>query len=73
MSAMATRRRFVHDEPPLDFRDIARSQWDTYVESRVDHQHVPRVTSTRRRAKRREAPSQRQEDALLLFLRHHGY
>ena len=66
-------RRVVHDEPPLTFDDVARIQWETYVESRTNHLHQPRVTPTRRRTKRSEAPIQRHEDGLLLYLRTHGH
>jgi len=54
MPGMTTRRtrRVVHDDPPLDFCDVARIQWEAYVESRVDHQYAPRVTPTRKRVRR---------------------
>ncbi len=60
-------------EPPLSVDDVARSQWENYVESRVNHLHEPRVTPTRRRVRRGEAPMQRHEDALLLYLRTYGH
>ena len=52
---------------------VARNQWEHYVESRTNHQYEPPAKPVRKRVKRGELPMQRQEDALLLYLRTHGH
>lgn len=54
--------------------DVARLQWESYVESRVNHLYDEKVTKPiRKRVRPDERPIQAQEDALLLYARTRGF
>ena len=62
----------MSESPRLD--DVARLQWENYIESRVNHLHDAKVTTpSHKRARRGEEQIQRHEDGLLLYLKTHGH
>ena len=58
--------------PTYDFNDVARLQWETYVESKTTHQHDEPVKPSRRRMRPGEEPSAYHEEGLLRYHRAKG-
>jgi hypothetical protein len=52
--------------PPLNFNDVARLQWEHYVEAKISKLHDEPVKPSRKRMRPGEVRYQRHDEALLL-------